>query len=319
MRQKPLTLKLTTFFQRWKIQIAQTTQTAGKPINHRSFLGRINPAARARVPTIRSHIEVGTKERRAREERARRYLDAFGGDPGDMLATMAATCRPSTTRTYAAMIATIAPATKPTARKYEHWARKAMKTEWGRPAGAETFAVEDFRALLGRLPVDMAAVLRLMWATASRAADLSHFKSTIVQGHWRIELGTRQADSRWDLRAPKSDPRSTRDLLKWAPVRPDFPTPIGPFPSWSEIDVAMKQLSTTPHAIRRTAIQFLEKKGFTTAEIATLTNHSPSAAAPGAAPYLAKVPTDPAAKTCARLVTTLLNALSPTPTVTEAL
>jgi hypothetical protein len=120
-----------------------------------------------------------------------------------------------------------------------------------------------------------------------------------------IDLIPRNADG--TLIGPKSDQDCMKRLIKWVPLSPVI-NPHGPWPSYNDMLSFMKeQLGTTPHSIRRLAIQTLERRGFTSTQISSLTNHYDKVMGMNA--YRQRLPVDPQARMSLLVSNSLLEAL----------
>jgi hypothetical protein len=256
-----------------------------------SFINRVTPQVLTRVPDVINTVFLPTPAD-LRRTRLRSHLGAFSGDIPSLLASYTLTLRPSSTRTYCATLRAMRPDAREVIDRFMRQAQLAMSTPRGKPRGA---VPPDFPLLcqhLARAPPLIANTLKTMFVTASRHQDLAHFSATCFDGTWRIELIPR--DQLGKLIGPKSDQDGAKHLVKWVPVSPLF-DPQGPWASYDELYQYMKaHLHTSPHSVRRLAVQMLERKGFTTSQIASLTNHYDSVA--GMSAYRQRLPVDPPAQ-----------------------
>lgn len=277
-----------------------------------TFASRLTPSVLKQIPRRIAAIEKVPAALKARRQTVQRHVDRFHGDIRRAFAAMSLVLRPSTVRTYTTTLAAMQPELQRTLAPYKTYAQKAMLTVVGKPIGATVLSPLQFATLLTDTPRTMRLALIFMWATASRAIDLQHVSTTMVQGVWKIELLCREEED-GALIAPKSDRGALRRIVKWIRPHPAFdPVPIR-WPTWSEIDVFTKRAATTPHAIRRSSIQYLESLGYTSLQISALSGHStPSGSTSnvkGVSPYLAVLPSDPGAILCATLAQALLEAI----------
>jgi hypothetical protein len=255
----------------------------------------------------------------ARRERAKREMKAFAFDPDRLLAAAALTCRPSTVKTKAAVLAATFPHLSQQIRPHADWARKRLMMASGRPVSARLFSPVEFAAVCRDFPdKKIARACRVLWATASRAGDLRHFRPTkLLCGAgavWKITFEV--IDSCGRLRAPKG--AATRVITKWIPAVHEFdPTGLDQV-TWADVDSLTKVLGCTPHSIRQTASRHLEALGFSELDRAALTGHAVSGiSAPGVRFYSTGSWADPQSKLALRQAHLLIQALALGPCATD--
>jgi len=190
--------------------------------------------------------------------------------------------------------------------------RLAMRS--GRPRSAVVFHPMVFaRACLSFPDQTVARAARVLWVTASRAADLKHFRCEQVAAKmgllWKIVFEV--VDEGGILRAPKGSQKAKRSIVKWIPAHPQFdPTGLDHL-AWENIDPLMKTIGCTPHSIRQTASRFLETQGFSEVERAAVTGHSIAGVmAPGIRSYSTGSWTDAQSLLAIRQARILMEALS---------
>lgn len=291
-----------------KLLVPKAIPTQPPKHNHRqtSFLGRLRPWVHAQAAIRERQIFASKRKQQARRELVLRQLAHFRGNAKTMLSAMSLVCRPSTVKTAAITLATVRPDLASTTAAVKQWASLAMQRPAGRPRQARRVSPTEFSSVLRLASPRVRSAMILMWVTASRAIDLQHFDPEAIGDIWRITLIPRVDDGA--LIGPKSDPRGRLRLIKWVRAHPA----IDPFAkaSWEEIDSIMKQLNSTPHAIRGSAIKYLENRGYSTSEIRLLTAHAPAREAVGCQSYLNFSPNDPGARTAMRMAEELLRSLS---------
>ena len=265
---------------------------------------RLTPDLLARLPELAEAITRRPRRAFQREENVRHHLEAFGNNVPHALAAMASTLKPSTYSTYVKIARNLHPELELS--RFAHHARKLQLQPENRPKSAETLSPSQLRRLLNDSAPHMRNSLTLMILTAGRAVDLQHFSASLVDGLWKIEMICR-VDPVDGLIAPKSDPQATRRIVKWLP-QGDF-DPSDPSLStmtWKDVDSAVKALfpHATPHSIRNSVIKFLEARGYTTPQIATISGHAQTAV-PGMLPYITNRPNDDGTKMCLFLVSVI--------------
>lgn len=241
-------------------------------------------------------------------------MAAFANDPDRLLASVALTCRPSTLKTKAAVLAATFPEHKDRIKPHLEWASLRMGTRVGRPLSAATFDPATFAAVCRNFPdATIARACRVMWATASRTADLAHFCceqiATRTELAWKITFEVVEVAGR--LKAAKGTQNARRTIVKWIPAHPDF-TPTGlNHITWAQVATLTKTLGCTPHSIRQSASRFLEDHGFSQVERAALTGHAISGVnAPGIRAYSTVSWADPLSLLAMRQARLLIQTLS---------
>lgn len=311
MKRAKLTLNLKT----GQCKRAETTATTHThPTAPRlTFLQRLTPAIKSQVPARLALVRKSAVRNERTTSTVGKHLRHFRDDAPAMLAAMSLTLRPSTTRTYAAALMKIRPEHKELATLFKRRATVEMLTAGGKPTGAAVFTAAAMGNALRRTsegPLKNALIL--LFISASRVIDLRHFHvDQTPRTVWRIAMVPRlELDGA--LIPPKNDQSATLHLIKWLPKSPHYCPRRRPWPSPKDIANWTRQhLNTTPHAIRRSATQYLERQGFTGPQIATLTGHtSTTDSNPGLAPYTARLQWDPGARMCLQMSTLLLESLS---------
>lgn len=248
--------------------------------------------------------------RERRQALLARQLAFFSGDVRKTFAAMALTCRPSTLATAAAIAPILRPDARADIKIIAAYAAKAKRMPEGRPQQAVRFSVQALRQALGTASQRIRDAIIFMWTTVSRSIDLFHYEVVKVDDLWRLTMIPRlEADGR--LVAPKSDPRCRTTIIKWVRPHPLFrpAAVLANPPSWEELRPFMSQLGSTPHAIRGTAIEFLERQWYNTSSIQSLSGHAPAGEVEGLQNYLAFRPGDRASRMSVKLSTLLIEAL----------
>lgn len=321
-KKRPLRLMTTTLFQRLRLRLLKARsaiQPADRPeaLNarpgSRSFLRRVTATTLAQIP---AHLASLSPPRLFldRRARARRELRAFAGDPDRLLASVALTCRPSTLKTKAAVLAATFPEHRERIAPHIAWAQMKMATRAGRPVSAKTFVPSAFSLACRIFPdATVARACRILWATASRAADLAHFVCEQVVSTagvlWKITFQVVEHNGR--LKAAKGTQHAKRTIVKWLPARADFDPRGLTHITWSHVDCLTKTIGCTPHSIRQSASRYLEDRGFSQVERAALTGHAISGVtAPGIRAYSSNSWADAQSLMAMRQARLLMEALS---------
>lgn len=273
---------------------ATTTMTT--TTRKKTFKERITPEILKRIPGQIARITV---QKNPRHRTVEHHVALFGGDALAAAAAMSMTLRPSTTRTYVATMRTLFPEQRAALTPFLRHSTRQMLTPAGAPQTANHFTPEALRNLLRR-PGEQKTrnTVAVMFVTASRHADLKHFLVSRFPGAVCIDLVCVEDDG--NFRAPKSDLFATKKLRKW--ITPHFALNFaGPWASYAETQVYLREIASTPHGVRGSAVEALQQRGFSSAEISCLTQHAPGGTNPGIANYLARVAVDPAAAMALRL------------------
>jgi hypothetical protein len=253
-----------------------------------------------------------------------RHVNDFDGDAPRAFAAMSIVMKGSSLTRYAGAYVKDHPETADQMRRYVDYGRKKAATVTGRPVQAPRFDINLFANHLLTLH-DQPAIrdaLILLFASASRAADLQHFDPTEVQSGpvtvWRFQMVVTEEED-GALHAPKSDRFATKKITKWIPQHNLIRLhPL--WPSYRTLYPVMKQIGCTPHSIRGTAVRLLEDWGYPEESIACLTCHAKKT---GVANYSSLNVNDPGARLALemshRLLTllqTTMNRTSPSPSTT---
>jgi hypothetical protein len=207
-----------------------------------------------------------------------KHINDFNGDAQRTFAAMTLGMKGSTVVRYAAAYARDHPERAHEITPYISYGRKMAATVHGRPAQAPRFEVETFVRLLHSLrdrPLIRDALI-LLFASASRAADLHHFDPEEVTDQdarvWRIRMVVAEEED-GVLHAPKSDRFGTKKITKWIPQH-NLIRLHTKWPTYKELYPVMKNIGCTPHSIRGSAIKILEEWGYTEQDILCLTCHA---------------------------------------------
>jgi hypothetical protein len=207
-----------------------------------------------------------------------KHIEDFNGDAPRTFAAMTLGMKGSTVVRYAAAYARDHPEQAHEITPYINYGRKMAATVRGRPAQAPRFQVDDFAKLLHRLrsqPLVRDALI-LLFASASRAADLQHFHPEEVRDQdarvWRIRMMVAEEED-GALHAPKSDRFGTKKITKWIPQHSLIRLHTK-WPAYKDLYPVMKSIGCTPHSIRGSAIKILEEWGYPEQDILCLTCHA---------------------------------------------
>jgi hypothetical protein len=292
------------------------------PDNNSTFRGRLQSrlqqqrVTNTQITQRQSVIERLSKTQLQLRRTLNNHIRDFDGDIPRTLSAMSLVMKGSTLTRYAAALKAQHPERAHELTPYINYGRKMAATVRGRPVQAPRFNMRDFAGLLQNQPSVIRDALVLLFASASRAADLQHFDPTQVQSQgasvWRILMAVTEEED-GELHAPKSDRFGTKRITKWIPqhslirLHPQWP-------SYRALYAAMKQIGCTPHSIRGTAIRILEDWGYPEEAIACLTCHAKKT---NVAHYSSLSVNDPGARLALemshRLLTLLQMAMTPAP------
>jgi hypothetical protein len=289
-----------------------------------SFRGQLQPRLQQkRVTTAqllqRQSVIERTPANQLRLRRTiNRHISDFGGDVSRTLTALTLVMKGTTVVRYAAALARDHPELSSEVAPYINYGRKMAATVRGRPVQAPRFAVEDFAKLLHNLqhkPLIRDALI-LLFASASRAADLQHFDPEPVTDHhaqvWRIRMVVTEEED-GGLHAPKSDRNGTKRISKWIPQH-SLITLHRLWPHYRDLYPVMKQIGCTPHSIRGTAIKTLEEWGYPETQITCLTCHAMQTSV---AHYSSLTVNDPGARMALEMSHRLLTLLQTTMALTS--
>jgi hypothetical protein len=291
------------------------------PDNNSAFRGRLQSRLQqqrvtsAQITHRQSVIERLSKSQLQLRRTLNNHIRNFDGDISRTLSAISLVMKGSTLTRYAAALKAQHPDRAHELTPYINYGRKMAATVRGRPVQAPRFNMSDFAGLVRNQPCLIRDALILLFASASRAADLQHFDPTQVQSQggrvWRILMAVTEEED-GELHAPKSDRFATKRITKWIPQHSLIqlhPT----WPSYRALYSVMKQIGCTPHSIRGTAIQILEDWGYPEEAIACLTCHAKKTSV---AHYSSLSVNDPGARLALemshRLLTLLQAAMNPT-------
>lgn len=298
-------------------QHSHTTTRLSQPVKPKrtTFAARLTPAIIARIPLQIELVNKTAQRNKRTHATVLKHLDRFRGNALNMLAAMSLVLRPSTSRTYVASLVKLRPDLTSLAAPFKRRAIIEMLSVKGRPEGAVIFAPHEMGAALRRTPLGpLRNALIVLFISASRVIDLRHFHVSPLstQEVWRVELVPR-LEPDGTMIPPKNDQGANLKLIKWLHRSHVYDPRQQAWPTYDEIHKwTTTHLRTTPHAIRRSAVQTLEESGYTGQQIATLTGHSSSTAlVPGLAPYTARTTSDPGSRMSRQLSRHLLLSLFP--------
>jgi hypothetical protein len=139
------------------------------------------------------------------------------------------------------------------------------------PKKAKPATPTNIRCLIGDLSTPEQWAVWISWLTASRIGDWPHAATTLYRDMVVVSYPNGQ----------KSDPYGLRQIKKWIP-RSVEDTPAG----WeagarASVTSVQKYIAKmapglTGHSIRRGAMQWLQHKGFTVADVCIISGHVPT-------------------------------------------